>query len=147
MKKIIFWILLAAPVAHAQTVSPVSVEYKKTARGIVTATNNGITPLVVVLEPASIGRVQGKPTVSKLSPDVHLDISEMSFRLPPKSSHSVTYRASCQSNCGFAIFARFTGLHSTGGLSLALHIPSLIFICSDKAKDCKPRILASFDNN
>jgi hypothetical protein len=146
MRTLIFLILLTAPVAHSQTVSPVSVEYKKTARGILTATNNGITPLVVVLEPASIGRVQGKPTVSKLSTDVHLDISEMSFRLPPKSSHTVSYKATCDTNCGFAIFARFSGLHTTEGITLALHIPTLVFICSDKAKDCKPRILASFDN-
>ncbi len=78
----------------AQTVQPVIVEYKGKADGKLAVTNNTLQAMVVVLEPKSFSiTTEGKGIFRTLDPGIHLELSAMSFRLQPKQTYYVFYKA------------------------------------------------------
>src|ERR1700674_3062281 len=87
-------LIVAMGQACAQTVRPVIVQYGGSAQGKVELINNALQPLNVALEPMSFTITQdGNGVYGPLSSDVHLKLSAMSFRIPPRQSRFVFYEA------------------------------------------------------
>ena len=73
--------------AMGQTVRPVIVEYQSAAKGKFELVNDSLTPLNVVLEPKSFTITDdGTGVYGPLDANIHLQLSAMSFRIPPKQS-------------------------------------------------------------
>src|SRR2546423_11885628 len=84
--------------ASAQTISPVIVEYSEKADGRFQIYNDADIPLTVVLEPHSFSvNEAGNATFRKLDPGIHVQLSSTSFRLAPKQTFFVFYKASAES--------------------------------------------------
>ena len=84
---------LAARAADAQTVSPPIAEYQQRARSSFQLINSTIFPLSVVLEVHGFsvtgeGEVQDAPLDTT---KVHVKLSAMSFRIPPRQTYTVFY--------------------------------------------------------
>ena len=96
--KILVGLALLASAAHAQTISPVIVEYREKAQGKFQLFNDSDFPLNVVLEPQSFSvNSEGAPTFRALDPSIHVRLSTMSFRLAPRQTYTVFYQASADS--------------------------------------------------
>lgn len=132
-------------VAAAQTISPLSAEFKKHASGSFTATNNSVVPVIIVAEPVTFHQVNGQQVTEALPSSIHIELSESSARLAPKTSREIFYKMTCDTEpCAAAIYVRFTGPHTDTGVSVALHLPTSIYICPDTTKKCRERIRASW---
>ena len=91
--------IFASAASQAQTVRPLIDENVvkapgKKASGRIEYYNDSLQPLNVTLEAKSFtvsptGEISYRP----LDSDIHLNLSEMSFRVPPRQSHYVFYRA------------------------------------------------------
>lgn len=123
------------PSAHAQTISPVIVEYVEKARGSFQIRNDTVYPLDVVLEPRSFSvDVEGEPTYRRLDPHMLVRLSRMSFRLGARQTYTVFYEASAQPlPAWFTIYATLTGPASPTGLKLALQLPHTVYLLTKKA--------------
>lgn len=122
--------LLAGIDAHAQTISPVIVEYQGKASGRFQVVNDSDVPLAVVLEPESFKvDSQGQPTFFPLDPNVHLELSTTSFRLAAHQTYIVFYKASATNlPAWFTIYATITGKRTTQGIQLAIHLPHTVYL-------------------
>lgn len=126
--------LCCAPFAPAQTISPVIVEYSEKADGRFQIYNDADIPLTVVLEPHSFTvNEAGNATFRKLDPGIHVQLSSTSFRLAPKQTFFVFYKASAESLPNwFCIYATITGATTTTGIKLALELPHTVYLLSRK---------------
>jgi hypothetical protein len=144
-KEIIFWtaamllgILAIGVSLHAQTVSPVISEYGKKASGEFTVTNNALVPEAVAVEAMSFSvGTDGKSIFRPLDPGVDVQLSTQSARLGPRQSYVVNYEVHCAVlPCAVTIFSTLTGLHTTEGIAMAIHLPHVIYVCN-KPKACR----------
>lgn len=129
--------LFAGPKLAAQTVSPVIVEFREKAAGRFQIHNDADVPLTVVLEPRSF-RVDsdGKPTFGPLDPEIHLDLSSMSFRVEPQQDYYVFYKASAEAlPAWFCIYANITGPHTQQGIQVRLELPHTVYLLGKKPLD------------
>src|SRR5258708_35815352 len=86
-------VALAAPLL-AQTVRPVIVQYSGSARGKFELVNNAFQPTNVVIEPRSFTiNEDGDGVYGPLANNIHVKLSAMSLRIPPKQSRFVFYEA------------------------------------------------------
>jgi hypothetical protein len=121
---------LAHPLS-AQTVSPPIAEYQVRARSSFQLSNSGIFPLTVVLELHGFtvneqGEVQDAPIDTTR---LHIKLSAMSFRIPPKSTYTVFYEASADSlPAWFNIVSAMTGARTENGLNLRLLLPHVVYL-------------------
>jgi len=124
----------AAPFAAAQTISPVIVEYPEKADGRFQILNDADVPLNVVLEPHSFSVNQaGNATFRKLDPGIRVQLSSTSFRLAPKQTFYVFYKASAETLPNwFCIYATVTGASTTEGIKLALELPHTVYLLPKK---------------
>src|SRR5437763_770028 len=120
--------------ASAQTISPVIVEYSEKADGRFQIYNDADIPLTVVLEPHSFSvNEAGNATFRKLDPGIHVQLSSTSFRLAPKQTFFVFYKASAESlPSWFCIYATITGATTTTASKLALELPHTVYLISRK---------------
>jgi hypothetical protein len=132
--KALLYTLFLAPRLMAQTISPVIVEYREKAAGRIQLHNDTDFPLTVVLEPRSFSAdSNGKPTFRELSPDVHLELSTMSFRVGPKQDHYVFYKASADKLPNwFCVYASITGPHTQEGIQVRLELPHTVYLLGKK---------------
>jgi hypothetical protein len=126
--------LCCASLAPAQTISPVIVEYPEKADGRFQIYNDADVPLTVVLEPHSFSvNEAGNATFRKLDPGIHVQLSSTSFRLAPKQTFFVFYKASAETLPNwFCIYATITGATTTTGIKLALELPHTVYLLSRK---------------
>jgi hypothetical protein len=124
-----------APLAPAQTVSPVIVEYADKADGRFQIYNDADIPLTVVLEPHSFSvDSAGKADFRKLDSGLHVQLSTTSFRLGPKETHYVFYKATSETYPNwFCIYATVTGPVSPSGLKLAIELPHTVYLVGRKS--------------
>lgn len=118
----------------AQTISPVIVEYHQKAAGRFQIHNDADVPLTVVLEPRSF-RVDsdGKPTFGPLQPEIHLELSAMSFRIEPKQDYYVFYKANAEAlPAWFCIYANITGPRTQEGIQVRLELPHTVYLLGKK---------------
>ena len=121
-------------VAHAQTISPVVVEYQERGEGKFELTNSSLQPLVVVLEPKSFSIApDGAGMFRPLDPAIHVELSTMSVRLLPKQSYTVFYKAWADSlPQWFTIYASFSSPQRQPGLSVRIMLPHTVYLCQKK---------------
>jgi hypothetical protein len=121
---------LAHPLA-AQSVSPPIAEYQQRARSSFQLINSGIFPLSVVLEVHGFqvteqGEVQEAPLDTTR---VHVKLSAMSFRIPPRGTYTVFYEASADSlPAWFNIVSALTGARTDNGLNLRVLLPHVVYL-------------------
>lgn len=120
--------------ASAQTVSPVIVEYKTKAEGRIALTNNTLTPMAVVMEPKSFSiTADGNGVYRPLDPDIHLELSAMSFRIDPGQTYYVFYKAKADKlPAWFTVYAIFSSLKHTGGLDVRILLPHTVYLYPKK---------------
>ncbi len=123
----------------AQTISPVIVEYGAKAEGKFQLTNDGLTPVAVVLEPKSFSvDLAGNGVYRPLDPTIHLDLSTMSFRLEPLQSYVVFYKAHADTlPAWFTVWATFSPIQRTEGVRVRIMLPHTVYLYQKKtvAKD------------
>src|SRR5260221_1611671 len=132
-------LLLFAAAAHApaQTISPVIQEYQQKADGRFQIYNDSEIPLTVVLEPHSFAvDSTGTATFRKLDPELHVQLSTTSFRLQPKQTFYVFYKAASETLPNwFCIYATITGSTTPTGIKLALQLPHTVYLLDKKTLD------------
>jgi len=130
-------LLFLAPFVSAQTISPVIVEYPDRADGRFQLYNDADIPLTVVVEPHSFSvDSTGKATFRKLDPGLHVQLSSTSFRIAPKQTYYVFYKATTETYPNwFCIYATITGPTSPTGLKLALELPHTVYLLGHKQLD------------
>jgi hypothetical protein len=126
------WLLTIAGAwnARAQTISPVIQEYQQKADSRFQVYNDADVPLTVTLEPFSFSvDAKGTATFRKLDPSIHVQFSSTSFRLQPKQTYYVFYKATAEILPGwFCIYATFTGATTSDGLKLAFKLPHTVYL-------------------
>jgi hypothetical protein len=115
---------------RAQTIRPVIAEYQEKARGRFDVVNDSLVPVNVVLEAKSFSVAQdGSPTFRPLDKDIHLKLSQMSFRIPPQQTYYVFYEATADRYpAWFVIYAAFSGLPQQSGLNVQVELPHTVYL-------------------
>jgi hypothetical protein len=108
----------------------VIVEYAEKADGRFQMYNDGDIPITVVVEAHSFSvDSTGKATFRKLDPGLRVELSSTSFRLAPKQTYYVFYKASTETFPNwFCIYATVTGPTTPTGLKLALELPHTVYM-------------------
>ena len=124
------WLSVALPLA-GQSVSPPIAEYQERARSSFQLHNGSLFPLTVVLEVRGF-RVTDEGEVVDVALDtyrVHVKLSAMSFRIPPRGSYRVFYEASGDSlPAWFNILSAMSGVRTESGLSVRLLLPHVVYL-------------------
>jgi len=121
---------LARPLG-AQTVRPAVVEYSEQARGKFELVNETLFPLTVVIEPRGFhvepnGELIEEPLDST---KMHVKISAMSFRIPPRETYTVFYEATAKSfPAWFLISSTLTGARTQTGLNVRIELPHVVYM-------------------
>jgi hypothetical protein len=127
------WLSLL-PVAgslNAQSVSPPLAEYQERARSSFRLENASIYPITVVLEVRGFaiseqGEVRDTPLDTSR---VHVKLSEMSFRIPPRGSRTVFYEAKSDSlPAWFNILSAMSGAKTENGLNVRILLPHVVYL-------------------
>jgi hypothetical protein len=115
----------------AQSVSPPIAEHQERARSSFQLQNASIFPLTVVLEVRGF-RISEAGDVIDVPLDtsrIHVKLSEMSFRLPPKGSRTVFYEATSDSfPAWFTILSAMTGARTENGLKVRILLPHVVYL-------------------
>jgi hypothetical protein len=124
---------LLIPVQHlrAQSVSPPIAEYQERARSSFQLQNGSIFPITVVLEVRGFSITErGDVIDSPLDTNrIHVKLSEMSFRLPPRGSRTVFYEATSDSlPAWFNILSAMTGARTESGLNVRVLLPHVVYL-------------------
>lgn len=116
--------------AHAQSISPIIVEYHEKGSGRILLTNDTLTPLVVVLEPQSFSIApDGKAIYRPLDRGIHVELSTTSVRLMPKQQYYVFYKTYADSlPAWYTIYATFAPAHSGPGLTVRVMLPHTVYL-------------------
>ena len=123
--------LPAAGTLAAQSVSPPIAEYQEKARSSFQLHNGSLFPLTVVLEVrgfrvTEVGEVVDTPLDTSR---VHVKLSAMSFRIPPRGSYRVFYEASGASlPAWFNILSAMSGARTENGLNVRLLLPHVVYL-------------------
>jgi len=138
-------IFLSAVSLKAQQVGPIINELKagkNGATGQMTVVNNSLRDLNTVIEPMSFDVTpDGAQTLRPLDSKIHVELGQSSLKIPAKQARTIYYRIRCATYpCFVSLFASMTGPHVNSGLMVALHIPSVVYVCSDSAKNCRQRV-------
>jgi len=146
----IFWLLIlvlsSAVAASAQTVGPLLAEGGKgRARGEFVVTNNGVQPMVTTVQAMTFKlSPQGESIFLPLDTNnVVVKLLETSAKIGAKQNHVFAYEVQCMSQqpCLVAMLPRMvTGLHTSEGLQIGIIVPHSIYLCADRAKDCRKRV-------
>jgi len=117
--------------ALAQSVSPPIAEYQGHARSSFQLSNQSIFPLTVVLEVKGFqvterGEVQDAPFDSTR---IHVKLSTMSFRIPPRGTYTVFYEASADSApAWFNILSAMSGARTDAGVNVRILLPHVVYL-------------------
>ena len=115
----------------AQSVSPPIAEYQERARSSFQLQNASIFPITVVLEVRGFtitdhGDVVDVPLDTNR---VHVKLSEMSFRLAPRATHTVFYEATSDSlPTWFNILSAMSGARTSTGLNVRILLPHVVYL-------------------
>ena len=123
--------LLAPRILSAQSVTPPIAEYQERARSSFRLSNETLYPLNVVLDVHGF-RVteQGEVVEAPLDTTrLHLKLSAMSFRIPPRGSYTVFYEATADSlPAWFNIVSALTGARTDNGINVRILLPHVVYL-------------------
>ena len=121
----------------AQTVRPVLMEYQGSARGQVEYVNDSFQPLNVILEARSFKVSEtGEISYGPMPDSIHLKLSAMSFRIPPKQTYTVYYDAKADAMpAWFVLYADFAPVpdREKTGMTVHIRLPHTIYLLPPKA--------------
>jgi hypothetical protein len=125
---------LAPVIALAQTIQPVITEYAEKADGKFEVANDTLSPMAIVLEAKSFSiSADGRGVYRALDPGIHVKLSDTSFRLEPKQSYYVFYKASAdQLPAWFTVYAAFSPVHAGDGLHVRVMLPHTVYLYQKK---------------
>jgi hypothetical protein len=116
---------------EAQSVSPPIAEYQEKARSSFQLRNPSIFPITVVLELRGF-TISESGDVTDLPLDtsrIHVRLSEMSFRIPPRGTRTVFYEATSDSlPAWFNILSAMTGTKTESGLNVRILLPHVVYL-------------------
>jgi len=142
---LIISILSFASVLQAQSISPPWQEAKSAKPGKsvgveFTVGNNAVVPMTVLVEARTpISNGEGL-LFENLSSTVSVRLNQASFKVAPKSTHTVLADVRCQSYpCAVALMATLFGKPAANGMQVAIQFPSIVYICP-KSKGCRDTI-------
>src|SRR3954451_17078697 len=121
---------VAAPL-HSQSVSPPLAEYQERARSSFQLQNGSIYPITVVLEVRGFGITEtgGGQDLPLDTTRLHVKLSEMSFRIPPRGSRTVFYEAKSDSlPAWFNILSAMSGAKTESGLNVRILLPHVVYL-------------------
>ena len=125
---------IALSVPHllsAQSVSPPIAEYQQRARSSFRLSNGTLYPLNVVLELRGFQVTeQGEVVDAPLdTTHLHVKLSAMSFRIPPRGGYTVFYEATADSlPAWFTILSAMTGARADNGLNVRILLPHVVYL-------------------
>jgi hypothetical protein len=123
-------ILCGLPAA-AQSVSPPIAEYQERASSSFRLENASIFPITAVLEVRGF-RITEQGEVVDVPLDtsrIHVKLSEMSFRIPPRGSRTVFYEATGDSlPAWFNILSALSGTRTESGLNVRVLLPHVVYL-------------------
>jgi hypothetical protein len=135
VRRLAAWIALPAVFLvselQAQSVSPPLAEYQERARSSFQLQNGSIYPITVVLEVRGFtiteqGEVQDTPLDTSR---IHVKLSEMSFRIPPRGSRTVFYEATSDSlPAWFNILSALSGSKTESGINVRILLPHVVYL-------------------
>jgi hypothetical protein len=123
--------LLSVQSLSAQSVSPPIAEYQEKARSSFQLQNASIFPITVVLEVRGFSITDAGDVVDVLldTSRVHVKLSEMSFRLAPRASHTIFYEATSDSlPTWFNILSAMSGVRTSNGLNVRILLPHVVYL-------------------
>jgi hypothetical protein len=128
--------LILPVVARAQSVSPPIAEHQERAKSSFQLQNPSIFPITVVLEVRGF-TINEEGEVSDLPLDtarIHVKLSEMSFRIPPRGSRTVFYEAVSDSlPTWFTILSAMSGARTESGLNVRILLPHVVYLNQKQA--------------
>ena len=131
-------ILASATLVAAQTVRPILMEYQGSARGQVEYVNDSFVPVNVILEAKSFHVSEtGELSYGPMPASIHLKLSAMSFRIPPKQSYTVYYDAKADAMpAWFVLYADFAPAHDREQTGMTVHIrlPHTVYLLPPKGE-------------
>jgi hypothetical protein len=123
--------LILPAVVSAQSVSPPIAEHQERAKSSFQLQNPSIFPITVVLEVRGF-TINEEGEVSDLPLDtarIHVKLSEMSFRIPPRGSRTVFYEAVSDSlPTWFTILSAMSGARTESGLNVRILLPHVVYL-------------------
>jgi hypothetical protein len=122
---------ITAGALAAQSVSPPIAEYQERARSSFQLHNASIFPITVVLEVRgfSISEAGEVSDVPLDTSRIHVKLSEMSFRLPPRGTRTVFYEATSDSlPAWFNILSALSGARTESGLRVRILLPHVVYL-------------------
>jgi hypothetical protein len=124
----------ARTIAHAQSMQPVIVEYTEKADGKFEVTNDTLSPMAIVLEPKSFSiNSEGRGIFRALDPGIHVTLSTTSFRLEPKQTFFVFYKATADTlPAWFTVYAGFSPVHAAPGMTVRVMLPHTVYLYQKK---------------
>jgi hypothetical protein len=123
--------LPAAGILAAQSVSPPIAEYQEKARSSFQLQNGSLFPLTVVLEVRGFQVTEAGAVVDAPldTSRIHVKLSAMSFRIPPRGSYRVFYEASGDTlPAWFNILSAMSGARTDNGLNVRLLLPHVVYL-------------------
>ena len=123
--------LLAAGTLAGQSVSPPIAEYQEKARSSFQLQNGTLFPLTVVLEVRGFRVTEAGDVVDTPfdTSRVHVKLSAMSFRIPPRGSYRVFYEATGDTlPAWFNILSAMSGARTDNGLNVRLLLPHVVYL-------------------
>ncbi len=116
--------------AGAQTVQPLIAEYTEHGEGSFEVSNTGLAAAMVVLEPKSFSiRPDGVAEFRPLDSSIHLQLSSTSFRLEPRQTARVFYKATADAApAWFSVYASFSPAKAAKGLSVRVMLPHTVYL-------------------
>ena len=150
VRTLYLFLLLACPVLQAQTIQPLLSEYRNEANGSLQLINDAFLPSNVVLEAKSFTVTEDGDIVYRpLDPEIDVKFSAKSFRIQPKQTVTVNYKAKAKSlPAYFVIYAGFSGsgLRTESGLNVNILLPHTVYILPKKdAAKRELQLQAAFD--
>ena len=122
--------------SYAQSVSPVIVEYREKAEGRLALTNNTLLPMTVLLEPRSFSiNADGNGVFRSLDREIHVQLSNVSFRINPGQTYYVFYKANADKlPAWFTIYSTFSAVKRVSDLDVRILLPHTVYIYPKKPK-------------
>ncbi len=124
------WLPFAGVLA-GQSVSPPIAEYQEKARSSFQLQNGSLFPLTVVLEVRGFEVTEAGDVIDTPldTSRVHVKLSAMSFRIPPRGSYRVFYEATGDSlPAWFNILSAMSGGRTDNGINVRLLLPHVVYL-------------------
>jgi hypothetical protein len=115
----------------AQSVSPPIAEYQERARSSFQLQNASLFPLTVVLEVRGFAITEQGEVIDQAldTSRIHVKLSDMSFRIPPRGTRTVFYEATGDSlPAWFNILSAMTGTRTENGLNVRILLPHVVYL-------------------